>query len=362
LYWTEFIWPYIGGIQVMASQTLPALRRRGYEIAVVCSHGTAALPDEEERAGIVVHRFPIRAALANNDLEVLGKIATRIAALKRTFRADVVHLNFAGPSTWLHFLTSRAASTPLVVAFRGVPDQPTVPVTLLAQATTSAAWVVGVSHAVLDSVLESFPDVATRTSVIYKAFKDPAVAPAPIPFEAPRLLCQGRLVEEKCFHLAVDAMPWVLAMFPDAWLDIAGDGPERDRLERRVSSLGLESATSFHGWVSPDAVPGLLNETTLLVMPSRTEGLPGVAIQAAQMGRPVVATRVGGSSEVVAHGETGMLVENGNSEALGEAICSLLGDPGATKAMGERARRRAGRLFNWNEHVAAYDELYRRLL
>lgn len=362
LYCTELLWPYIGGIQVMASQTLPALRRRGYQIEVITSQPGGQGADEEERAGIRVHRLPIREALASNDTDALARMSARVAALGERFQPDVVHMNFAGPSMWLYLTTLRRNPAPLVVAFRGVPEQPGGPGSLFEHATVAAAWTVGVSKAVLDSVLASHPELSARSSVIYNAFREPSLRPGPLPFGKARLLCLGRLVEEKCFELAVAAMPAVLARFPETELVIAGDGPERSRLEGHAGLLGIESATRFLGWISPGEVPALLNETTLLLMPSRIEGLPGVAIQAAQMARPVIATRVGGSPEVVTDGVTGLLVERGDCDGLGRAICSLLDDPTTTSAMGSRARQLARQRFNWEDHVSAYDELYRKVV
>lgn len=362
LYWTEYLWPYIGGIQVMASQTLPALRRRGYEIAAVTCHGAVDQPDEEQAAGISVHRFHIRRGLARHDVAHLAEIAGRIADLKRRFKPDLVHLNVTGPSMWLYFETAHVQPVPLVVALRGLPEGDCGPDTLLGHAVDAAAWVVAVSDAVLHRARVRLPQILPRSSVIYNAFRAPALRPDSLPFAPAQMLCLGRLVEEKRFCLAVEAMPRVLAEFPDARLTIAGDGPERINLERLVAELGLAAATRFLGWVSPEEVPALLNETTLLILPSRSEGLPGVAIQAAQMRRPVVATRVGGSPEVVVHGETGLVVEPEDRAALGEAICSLLARPERAIAMGRAAYDRAHRVFDWERHVDAYDALYRKLV
>jgi glycosyltransferase involved in cell wall biosynthesis len=92
------------------------------------------------------------------------------------------------------------------------------------------------------------------------------------------------------------------------------------------------------------------------------EGFGLVALQAAQMGRPVVATRVGGVSEVVAHEESGLLVEPDDATSLAHAIESLLEDPERAKRMGRAARLRARMLFGWERHVDAYDELLQRLV
>ena len=76
------------------------------------------------------------------------------------------------------------------------------------------------------------------------------------------------------------------------------------------------------------------------------------------MGRPIVATRVGGLPEAVAHEESGLLVEGENSAALGHAIASILSHPQVAERMGRNARARAQTLFSWDRHVDAYDALY----
>ena len=101
---------------------------------------------------------------------------------------------------------------------------------------------------------------------------------------------------------------------------VAGDGPERSSLERQVAKLGLGNVITFIGWVSPDKVFALINSSTMVLMPSRREGLPSVVLQAAMMCRPVVATRVSGLSEVVLHQDTGLLIEPEDSNALAEGI------------------------------------------
>jgi glycosyltransferase involved in cell wall biosynthesis len=80
------------------------------------------------------------------------------------------------------------------------------------------------------------------------------------------------------------------------------------------------------------------------------------------MARPIVATRSGGLPEVVVHGETGILVEQENGQALAEATARLLEQPETARRLGAAGRRRAREVLNWERHVAAYDALYRRLI
>jgi glycogen synthase len=106
----------------------------------------------------------------------------------------------------------------------------------------------------------------------------------------------------------------------------------------------------------------LLNTATVIMMPSRTEALPMVALQAAQMARPVVGTRVGGVPEIIVHQQTGLVVDQENPRALAAAIRFLFNHPESAVRMGQSARHRLQKHFSWKRHVDAYDRLYRKLL
>jgi glycogen(starch) synthase len=132
-------------------------------------------------------------------------------------------------------------------------------------------------------------------------------------------------------------------------------------LEQQVLALGLKDVVQFVGWVAPEAVPAIINSATVVVIPSWREGLPWVAMEAAQMARPIVATSVGGLPDVIVDRETGFLVDPGDSRAIAEAILSLLEHPETAVQIGRNARLRTREFFSWTRYVDAYDELYRRL-
>ena len=115
------------------------------------------------------------------------------------------------------------------------------------------------------------------------------------------------------------------------------------------------------GWVAPENVAELINTSTLVVMPSRREALPLVALEAALMARPLIATRVGGLTEVVLHQETGLLVESEDCQGIADAVTFLLDHPETAVKMGQAARRRVTEVFSFERHVAAFDSLYGRL-
>jgi len=365
LYWTPFFLPDIGGIEVLAAKALPKLQQRNYDLVVVTSHGRYDLADETQYNGIPIYRFHTRSALGKGNLGQLIRIRQKVAKLKQSFKPDLVHINFSDPSVYFHLSTANAYPAPTLVTlhtnfarynYKGGLD------TLVGQILHMADWVTAVSAAILSDAEPFIPEIRERSSVIYNGLDPPDLLPEPLPSEAPRILCLGRLVDEKGFDLAITALASLLDRFPQARLTIAGDGPNRSDLEQQATALGLAEAVEFKGWIAPEKVPELMNKATVVVMPSRSEGFPMVALEAAQMARPIVATPVGGLSESVVHQQTGLLVEPEDSLALAEAIAFLLNHPDIARQMGQAGRSQALDIFSMERFVDAYDALYRKLI
>ncbi|MBI4241965.1 MAG: glycosyltransferase [Candidatus Rokubacteria bacterium] len=170
----------------------------------------------------------------------------------------------------------------------------------------------------------------------------------------------GRLEPQKGHLFVLDAFPSVLAELPEARLLIVGDGSLRRALEGRAARLGISGRVLFTGFRTD--VPRLLDAMDLAVLPSLFEGMPLTAIEAAAMARPVVATRVDGTPEVVRDGITGRLVPPGDPVALGEAIRALLHDPSGARRMGEAGRARVLARFDLQAQVEATARVYREVV
>ncbi|EYD72067.1 glycosyltransferase [Limimaricola hongkongensis] len=167
---------------------------------------------------------------------------------------------------------------------------------------------------------------------------DPALyADAPPPPDD-RLLFVGRLSAVKGVPVLLRAFAQARQARPDLTLDLVGDGPDRAVLERLARDLGLGDAVRFHGYRGQSEVAALLRDTGILVLPSFAEGVPVVLMEAMAAARPVIATRVGGVSELVEDGRSGLLVPPGAEAPLAEAIAALAGDQARRAAMGEAGR------------------------
>lgn len=364
LYWTPRFWPDIGGLEVLAMRTLPALQERNYEFAVITSHGDWRVPDKADYNGTPVHRFRFWTALTERNPARILKLQQQIATLKKLYQPDLVHLHFPGHIAYFHLKTLSAYPSPTLLTlhsdfsgYRGDTD------TLFGQTLRSASWVNAVSKATLADAAHLVPEIIDRSSVIYNGLDLPETPPTPLDFSSPRILYLGRLVAEKGVDLAITALASLRRRFPRMRLTIAGDGPVRPDLEVLTCELELTNAIEFTGWVDLERVPSLINEATIVVVPSRhREPFALVALQAAQMARPVVAARMGGLAETVVDQQTGVLFENEDSEGLAEAIGFLMDHPETAVRMGEAGRHRAREMFTLERCVDAYDSLYSNLI
>jgi glycogen(starch) synthase len=330
---------------------------------VVTRQDSPDLPLEDSYSGIPIYRFPFCTAMASGDLSQVILLRQHVAKLKRRFAPDLIHIHNFGPSILFHLETAgiHSAASLFTATLEILPDADTQPDTLMGRTLRAADWITGVSFDTLARVHERVPETVSRSSVIFNGLDCPALLPEPLPTESPRLLCLGRLQRQKGFDIALSALAAIIDRFPHIRLTVAGDGPERAALERQAAKLNLTGAVDFIGWVPPDQVPELLNEATIVLMPSRFEGFGLVALEAGWMARPVIAARVGGLAEVVAHEQTGLLIRSESTLALAEAIAFLLSHPEQAAQMGLAGRRRAQELFSWEVCLQSYDALYRKL-
>jgi len=360
LFWSLTFWPDIGGIEVLAAKLLPALRQCGYQFMVVTPQTQTASPRDAQYQGIPITRYTFQNSTEAVGIDHVVEMRRKITELKCDFAPDLVHINGVGACDFFHQITSHVHPAPLLVTLHGEWLQRID--AIVSRTLRQANWVAGCSAAILDRGRQLVPEIAARSSIIYNGLQVPPLAPQPLCFDPPRILCLGRLVSEKGIDLALKAFVAILDRFPQARLIVGGNGPLRPELQHQATGYHIGHAVDFLGWVQPDEVPSLINGSTLVLMPSREDSMPLVALEAGLMGRPVVATNVGGIPEVVIHEQTGILVEPEDSDAIAAGVVFLLSHRETARQMGEAARRRIEEAFSWERHVDAYDALYKRLI
>ena len=242
--------------------------------------------------------------------------------------------------------------------------------------------VIGCSEYITEKIRRRFPQFAKRCQTIYNGvdfnhFFSENNHSATKKNGVKQLLFVGRNSPEKGLHVLLDAFQIVLERYPQAQLEIVGpqqsapiefivalsDDPKVSdlvsfyggsyisHLQGKLSS-GVASHVSFTGFVSRRQLINCYRDADVFVFPSvwnEPFGMPPIEAMATEV--PVVATRVGGITEIVEDGKTGILVEPGDASALAEVILSLLSDKDLRKSMGEAARLRVVELFSWEQIV-----------
>ncbi|MBI1353540.1 MAG: glycosyltransferase [Acidobacteria bacterium] len=170
----------------------------------------------------------------------------------------------------------------------------------------------------------------------------------------------ARLSPEKRPARFVLALSLLRRMFPEREIRglLAGDGSERLEVERLLRDEGLRDSVRTLGFT--ERIPQILAAADAFCLPSSIEGSPLTLLEAMSMGLPVVASNVGAVAEVVAAGETGLLVDDPGAGALADACARLLRELGLAESLGRAARRRVVESFTWERTIHSYREAFLR--
>lgn len=166
----------------------------------------------------------------------------------------------------------------------------------------------------------------------------------------------------KCgINYLIHAVSIVKQVFPNIRMLIIGEGDQRRNLRRLVQRLDLADVATFAGRIPHRLVPEYLRKMRIFVIPSILESFGVAAIEASAAGIPVIASKVGGLTEVVLDGKTGILVPPRDPQALAKAISRLLEDPDLRHRMGKAGRRFVLCHYDWYESTARMERLYESL-
>jgi glycosyltransferase involved in cell wall biosynthesis len=170
----------------------------------------------------------------------------------------------------------------------------------------------------------------------------------------------GSLYPVKGHRFLIEAVPAIIEACPKARVLVVGRGDQEVHLKEQVKNLGIERYVYFLG-LRQD-ISRLLSIMDVFVLPSLSEGLSVATLEAMASARPVVATRVGGNAELVADGETGILVPSEDSHALAKSIADVLLDSSRARLLGKRGRARVEQRFQMHMMVSEYRKLYEECL
>ena len=243
------------------------------------------------------------------------------------------------------------------------------------EAATSAAAVVAVSEGMRADITAAYPEIdPERIRVIRNGIDTSEYVADPqtdvlerfgVDLTRPYVIFVGRITRQKGVPVLLRAAS---RLIPDAQLVLCAGAPDTAELLAQVTELvdGLQAERSGVIWIpemlaKPEVIQ-LLTHATVFACPSVYEPLGIVNLEAMACGTAVVGSRTGGIPEVVADGETGLLVPPGDPEALAAALNAVLSDPDLAQAMGQAGRKRAVAEFGWQAIAAQTAELYAELV
>jgi glycogen(starch) synthase len=365
LFWSDSYPPRLGGIEKMSHLLAHGLARRGHLVQVMASQDMdEGLPEHSKEGEVKVCRLPLLDSLEQENVVLLAANLRKIAAIKQKFQPEIVHL-FALRATCFFHLSTMAPALPAATVvtmhdatggLRGGQG------TLLGSLFEQAKEVTFVSGALRQEVLEVLPELSLRSKTIHNALSFENI-PAPVSrkdMSKPVFFAAGRMSPEKGFDVLLDAFRVVLERMPEAKLVLAGTGPGEQELRAQAERLGLVKYVEFLGWLPDQPLRIQMSEADIVIVPSRTETFGLVALEAAQLGKPVVASNTGGLPEIVDDGVTGLLVPPGEARTLTAAMLCLAQSPEQCRTMGLAAHARALECFNPEDMLDAYEQVYVR--
>lgn len=174
-----------------------------------------------------------------------------------------------------------------------------------------------------------------------------------------RLLYVGRISEEKGLTVLLESLALLKDRNYDWHLTLLGDGKDRAFLENRVRELDLQEQIEFKGFVDQKTIANTLKNSDIFVLPSFAEGIPVSLMEAMAVGIPVVATHVGGVSELVVDRQTGLVVHPSDVQGLADALASYIDDPELCKKIVKKAREKVVKDFDIEDQIDKLAVLFR---
>lgn len=358
LFWTDGFWPRIGGIETQALQFVEGMQKKGHQFLVLAQRDHPSWKEDEVYKGMTLKRFDFEFLLKNH----LHLIREYFEWITRDFQPDVIHLNLCdGWAAFAFILFKSLFLSPVVLTIHAPIYYHNKMSALLLKVASTVHQIACVSYWVLDEIKKNIPESTHKLRVIYNGLAMPHRVPSPLLFSPATLLLLGRFTSEKGFDTAITAFSLLKKRGSSARLLIAGEGCERSSLENQVEALGLRAWCQFTGALSREEVPLMINQATLVVVPSYFETFGLVALEAMQMRRPVIASAVGGLKEVVLDGKTGLLVPPRDPMALCDAIEALLEHPEKAIKIAQEAYEQSLKKFTLQQNLSQYESLYQEI-
>jgi len=364
--------PPIGGGGGRAAEDIcRTLAKRGYEIKVLTAY-IRGLSREEERDGYQVIRLPslraqaYKAGFLSMVVYVLAGLWTGRRLLS-SFKPEVIHAHFAVPAGALAWALSRMTGIPYILTIHlgdvpgGVPEK-TGGWFQWVYPFTRPIWrdanrIIAVSEFTRQLALKKY-DV--KIQVIHNGVDLSTEQPHLVHLnQPPRIVFAGRFMAQKNPLQVVQTLNGLKQL---QWQCVMiGDGSLMQDVKRAVAESGLEDRFHFTGWIDPRDVLDWFDRSDILFMPSRSEGLPVVGVQALAKGLAIVASQVGGFVDLVDHGKNGYLIQREEVARFSASLLGLLSDSDRLISFRKASLEKA-KCFEINQVVREYENVFLSVL
>ena len=327
------------------------------------------IPARSEAVGLPVHypRFTLIPKLGgdSNPARIVRAVLPLAKQLHAEKPFDLVDASFFFPDGPAAAQIAKALGVPLVIKSRGADihywgERPRARAQML-DAAAQAARLVAVSQALRDDMAELGMD-REKVRIHYTGLDRERFRPIPrdearaaiardlaVPEEGALLVTAGALIERKGQRFAIEA----LADLPGVRLALAGAGEDEAKLRELAKASGVSERVHFLGLVTHDKLPLLMSAADAMVLPSASEGLANVWVEALACGTPLVIPPIGGALELVTHTDGGRIAAR-DAGAIADAVRGLLADQPSQQAVAAQAAR-----FSWEENAARIVEIWR---
>ncbi len=351
----------VGGLQQVVVNICRTINRDKFEIYVLCLRTLGELTKEIENLGIEVMLLPsgkgktdyfsflkVASILKDKKIDVVHTHNTQpffdgtLAAIKARVKT-VIHTDHARqfPDKMRYMIAEWLVSQ---YAYKVIGVSEHTSKNLIRYEKISAKKILTIANGIDERIYNIDVDIEQKKTQLGISDKSPVIG------------LGVRLTEAKGISCLIQAMRKILIPFPDAVLVVAGDGEYRQPLENLVIELGMQGNVIFLG--TRNDIADLLKVFNLYVLPSYSEGLPMVLLEAMASGCPIVSTDVGGVSTAVKHQVNGLLVKPKNIEELSDSIIDLLVDDNKREAFIVKGKNIFAEKFSALKMMSKYEELY----
>ncbi len=341
----------VGGAELKLLELVSRLNRNLFNMSIVCVGINGPLEDRFRALGLPVYMLP---KVRRFDYSLPFKLAR----LARSLQTDIM-------MTTLFFadimgaLSSYMYKPKALISWEAITGQLRPHQKKMYQWTSSRFdKVIAVSNSIWPYIQSDRGMDKSRIQTIYYGVDLRKFAAAEPYHDRSQYVfgTAARLVHQKGHTFLLEAIPEVVNEYPQARWVFAGTGDKEAELMDTCRRKGIESYVTFLG--RRNDVPELLADWDAFVLPSLWEGFPNVLLEAMARCRPVVATRVEGSEELVLHEQTGLLVDKENPAALAQAMKQILADRERSAAWGRAGRKRVEDHFSVGKQIMEFEELY----